>query len=380
MIGTTVNLDYSRQSVPSNCSISVVIPCYNEESTLRDCVESVIEAFAPHSDIQLEIIIIDDCSKDKSVLIAQEIGSKYDFVKIGRHTRNQGKGAALRTGFQNATGDFVAVQDADLEYDPKDLIRLLSPLRKGLADVVFGSRFLSSGEHRVLYFWHSIGNQFLTFLSNMFTNLNLTDMETCYKLFRREVIQSIDIQENRFGFEPEITAKVAARGLKIYEMGISYHGRTYDEGKKIGVRDGFRALYCIIRYNGFNAPAFLQFLVYLFVGGTAALINLCVFLLGLALSLPVWISASIAFVVAAIVNYLLCITLLFRHRIRWDTTSELLLYGVVVALLGFVDVAMTNYMVEMGTHSALAKCLASAIGLVLNFVSRRSLIFPEVRN
>jgi putative flippase GtrA len=214
----------------------------------------------------------------------------------------------------------------------------------------------------------------------MFTNLNLTDMETCYKLFRREVIQSIDIQENRFGFEPEITAKVAARGLRIYEMGISYHGRTYDEGKKIGVRDGFRALYCIIRYNGFNAPPFLQFLVYVFVGGTAAVINLCVFLLALALSIPVWISASLAFVVAAIVNYLLCIKLLFRHQVRWNATSELLLYGFLVAFLGIMDVAITNYLVGMGTNGALAKCLASAIGLVLNFTSRRSLIFPEKGN
>jgi glycosyltransferase involved in cell wall biosynthesis len=374
------HLDLSRRVVHGNCSISVVIPCFNEESTLQSCVESVLEAFAPHPDIHLEIVIVDDFSTDKSVLIAQDLALKHESVKVDRHDRNQGKGAALRTGFRSATCEYVAVQDADLEYDPKDLVGLLSPLRKGLADVVFGSRFLSSGEHRVLYFWHSLGNQFLTFLSNMFTNLNLTDMETCYKLFRREVIQSIDIQENRFGFEPEITAKVAARGLRIYEMGISYHGRTYDEGKKIGVRDGFRALYCIIRYNGFNAPPFLQFLVYVFVGGTAAVINLCVFLLAMALSIPVWISASLAFVVAAIANYLLCIKLLFRHQVRWNATSELLLYGFLVAFLGIVDVAITNYLVGMGTNGALAKCLASAIGLVLNFTSRRSLIFPEKGN
>ena len=201
---------------------SIVIPCFNEEKTLKVCVERVMK-IADES-LFLEIIIVDDCSSDGSLSVARELESKHSEILVLHHEKNQGKGAALRTGFQKAIGDFVAVQDADLEYDPMDLKRLLVPLINGDADVVFGSRFLSYGVHRVLYFWHYLGNRFLTFMSNMFTDLNLTDMETCYKVFRREVIQGIQIRENRFGFEPEIVAKVAQMRLRIFEMGISYYG------------------------------------------------------------------------------------------------------------------------------------------------------------
>ena len=227
--------------------LSVVIPCYNEESTLESCVQKVMQMAT--EDLKLELIIINDASSDKSLAIAHSLADQYPIIKVLNHEVNQGKGAALRTGFKHATGDFVVVQDADLEYDPMEIPGLLKPLIEGKADVVLGSRFLSGGTHRVLYFWHSLGNKFLTLLSNMFTDLNLTDMETCYKVFKREVIQSIDIKENRFGFEPEIVAKVAQRRLRIFEMGISYFGRTYEEGKKIGWKDGVRALYCIFRYN-----------------------------------------------------------------------------------------------------------------------------------
>ena len=227
--------------------LSVVIPCYNEEKTLRNCVKRVL-GIAGES-LSLEVLIVDDCSRDGSLEIARELEREYPEVSVLRHETNKGKGAALRMGFRAATGDFVAVQDADLEYDPMDLKRLLLPLIEGRADVVLGSRFLSLGAHRVLYFWHSLGNKFLTFVSNMFTDLNLTDMETCYKVFNRAVIQSINIEEDRFGFEPEIVAKVANMRLRVYEMGISYYGRTYEEGKKIGAKDGFRAIYCIFRYN-----------------------------------------------------------------------------------------------------------------------------------
>lgn len=226
--------------------LSVVIPCYNEKDTIDDIIKAVKDCGLK----SIEIIVVDDFSKDGTRDILKErIESQVD--KVVYHEFNQGKGAALRTGFQHATGDVVIVQDADLEYDPKEFRLLMEPIERGNADVVFGSRFAGGGPHRVVYFWHMIGNQFLTLLSNMFTNINLTDMETCYKMFKREVIQSIKIEENRFGFEPEITAKVARGGYRIYEVGISYYGRTYAEGKKIGWRDGFRAIYAILKYNLF---------------------------------------------------------------------------------------------------------------------------------
>ncbi|NJN48511.1 MAG: glycosyltransferase family 2 protein [Alkalinema sp. RL_2_19] len=224
--------------------LSVVIPCYNEVST----IEQVIAAVKASPIRDLEIIIVDDASTDGTKdLLVERLAAKVDQVLY--HRRNQGKGAALRTGFQSATGDVVVVQDADLEYDPQEYGLLMEPIINGQADVVFGSRFQGSRPHRVVYYWHMVGNKILTTLSNMFTNLNLSDMETCYKAFRREVIQSVDIEENRFGFEPEITAKVAKMECRIYEVGISYYGRTYNEGKKIGWKDGFRAIFCILKYN-----------------------------------------------------------------------------------------------------------------------------------
>ena len=226
--------------------LSVVIPCYNECSTIKNLVMAV--KASPVED--KEIVIVDDCSVDGTrEILKKDIEPLVD--KIIYHDINKGKGAALSTGFKYATGDIVIIQDADLEYNPQEYPQLISPIIEGKADVVYGSRFIGGLERRVLYFWHMVGNRILTLLSNAFTNLNLTDMETCYKVFRRDVIQQIDIKEHRFGFEPEITAKVARMKLRIYEIGITYSGRTYEEGKKINWKDGIRAIYCILKYNLF---------------------------------------------------------------------------------------------------------------------------------
>ena len=234
--------------------ISIIVPAYNEASTISNILDKLIN-LSLINHINKEIIIVNDCSTDNTATIAENIISAHPSSEIYfiSHEKNLGKGAAIHTGIKKATGNYLIIQDADLEYDPNEFNILLKPVIDGHADVVYGSRFLGGSAHRILFFWHTIGNKFLTFLSNLFTNLNLTDMETCYKLFKTDIIKGIKLNEKRFGFEPEITSKISKiKNIRIYEVGISYYGRTYAEGKKINWKDGFRAIYCIIRYNLFS--------------------------------------------------------------------------------------------------------------------------------
>jgi dolichol-phosphate mannosyltransferase len=357
-------------------TLSIVVPAYNEEQSLVECIERVLDIEDP--DLTLEILIVDDASRDGTAALADAIAARHHQVRVFHHERNEGKGAALQTGFRHAAGDFVAVQDADLEYDPRDLKRLLVPLMEGKADVVLGSRFLAGGEHRVLYFWHSIGNRVLTLLSNMFTDLNLSDMETCYKVFRREVLQRVELKEKRFGFEPEIVASMSRLRLRVYEIGISYSGRTYEEGKKIGVKDGFRALYCILHYNMPYAPAAVQFLAYIVVAAMTAAVNVAIFLALMPLA-PLTAAAGVAFGAAALIDYWLCVLFLFRRGARWSTAGEMSAFAVVAAIVGLADVIVTVQLVGSGMPPATAKLVASAFAVVFNFIGRRYFVFPDFR-
>jgi len=229
--------------------LSIIIPAYNEARTIHLILEKIDAVQLVHQ-IDKEIIIVNDCSSDDTANVVRQLMQEHQSIRFIEHEKNKGKGAAIHTGIKEASGDFIIIQDADLEYDPEEYNLLLKPIVNGFADVVYGSRFMGGNPHRILFFWHSIGNAVLTFLSNMFTNLNLTDMETCYKLFKAEYLQQLQLTENRFGFEPEVTAKISRiPNIRIYEVGISYYGRTYAEGKKINWKDGFRAIYCILKYG-----------------------------------------------------------------------------------------------------------------------------------
>ncbi|MDE7241185.1 bifunctional glycosyltransferase family 2/GtrA family protein, partial [Desulfovibrio sp.] len=355
--------------------LSLVIPCYNEERTLEACVRRCLELLK-HG-ISLELVIVDDCSTDGSAAVGERLAAEHPEILFLRHQRNMGKGAALRTGFKHATGDYIGIQDADAEYEPLDYLELLRPLAAGKADVVYGSRYLRQDTRRVLYFWHTWMNRSLTFVSNMFTNLDLSDMETCYKLFRRETLHSLipRLRENRFGFEPEITIAVAQSGCRVYECAIHYQPRSYEEGKKIGWRDGIRALYCILHYGAPYAPLPMQIILYAIIGLLCAIINIFVFSVLLALGLSLSLAAVTAFILAAICNYFLCIAILFRHKARWSGKGEVLAYGLVVASMCLLDVGMTAGLVMLGLDPVWSKAWATLIGFVGNFFFRKYLVF-----
>jgi glycosyltransferase involved in cell wall biosynthesis len=359
-------------------TLSLIVPCYNEEHTIAECL-SRIRRLSEGQSFALEIIVVDDASTDGSSPILEQIASDNPAIRVLKHEKNRGKGAALRTGLMHATGDFVGIQDADAEYNPQDYITMLEPLIEGRADVVYGSRYLKSDTRRVLYFWHTWMNRNLTTISNMFTNLDITDMETCYKLFRREVIQEIApaLKEERFGFEPEVTAKVAQSGCRVYECAISYSPRSYEEGKKIGWRDGIHALYCILHYSAHTAPLPMQLLLYLFIGGLSMLVNMLCFTFSMSMGIPLNYAIAVAFVIAALTNYLLCIMILFQHKARWNTAGELFWYILSIAIMGLIDYGVTYGLIALSLGAIWAKFWASILGFAGNFLLRRTLVFPN---
>ncbi len=327
-------------------------------------------------DVDLEIVIVDDCSKDDSYKIAGDLAARHPDIMVLQKEQNMGKGAALRTGFLHATGDYVGIQDADNEYNPLEYKTLLIPMLDGCADVVFGSRYLQPETRCVLYFWHTQMNRLLTFLSNMFTDLGITDMETCYKLFKREIIQDIAprLKENRFGFEPEVTALVAEKRCRVYECAISYNPRTFEEGKKIGWKDGVWALYCIMHYGAHRAPVPMQLLIYFFIGLVCAIFNIALFA-ALIQIFPLFASVTIAFSLAAVLNYLLCILILFRHKARWSAKGKLIAYACGVGIMWLLDYACTAGLSFLGLSLLWAKTWSSGIGFVGNFLVRKYLVF-----
>jgi len=378
-----------------NFTLSLIVPCYNEAATIEACLGKLLAFYRSSRNhpppFSLEIIVVDDASTDASAQILDRIVAERRengqnsgdgcVIKVFRHDKNRGKGAALRTGFVHATGDYVGIHDADDEYDPCDYLIMLEPMLVGKADVVYGSRHLRPDTRRVLYFWHTWMNNALTYVSNMFTNLDITDMETCYKLFKRDVIRRIapQLKEERFGFEPEITARVADAGCRVYECAISYNPRSYEEGKKIGWMDGVRALYCIFHYSAHSAPLPMQILIYLFIGGVSMLSNIAFFMIGNVLAVPVDYSIVGSFVLAAAVNYVLCILILFKHKARWKTWGELFLYGVTVALMGSVDFGLTRALIALTGWVVIPKIVAALAGIVGNFLLRKWLVFPEAK-
>jgi glycosyltransferase involved in cell wall biosynthesis len=363
-------------------TLSLIVPCYNEARTIEACIERVLD-ISRGQNFSLELVVVDDASKDGSWQILEKIAEKHNEIKILKHEKNRGKGAALRTGFIHASGDFVGIQDADTEYNPHDYLTLLEPLIDGRADVVYGSRYLRPDTRRVLYFWHTWMNKTLTGVSNMFTNLDITDMETCYKLFRREIIQKIapQLKEERFGFEPEVTAKVAIEQCRVYECAISYNPRTYEEGKKISWKDGVHALYCIFHYSAHAAPLPMQILIYLFIGGVSLLVNMFFFIGLTRAGIDLNRAIIVSFIISALCNYLLCIAILFRHKARWNTGLELFWYVFSVLIMGGIDFAVTRFLITIvpffTLHWSGAKFLSSIVGFIGNFALRKTLVFPE---
>jgi len=359
-------------------TLSLIVPCYNEEASIEACMEKLLD-FSRNQDFSVEIIVVNDASTDASAQILERIATRHDGIKIFTHEKNSGKGAALQTGFIHATGDYVGIHDADEEYNPYDYIEMLKPLLAGKADVVYGSRYLRPDTRRVLYYYHTWMNKILTHVSNMFTNLDLTDVHTCYKLFRKDVIDAIapKLKEKRFAFCPEVTARVAEAGYRVYECAISYNPRSYEEGKKIGWKDGVRALYCNFHYGAHIAPVLTQFLIYVFIGSVLLPLNMAFFMLGNVLGVPINYSIICAYILAGIINYVLCILILFRHNARWKTPAEIFLFGLSVILMMLIDLVVTKALIALTGKVYMSKIAAAGVGVAINFMLRKWLIFRE---
>jgi glycosyltransferase involved in cell wall biosynthesis len=364
--------------------LSIVIPVYNEEKTLTEILNVIKGVTLPSKITDYEIVIVDDCSTDKTRSILKKIKDKH--IKVFYHEENTGKGGALQTGFQKTTGDIVIIQDADLEYDPNEYSKLFEPILRGYADVVYGSRFVGGDSHRVLYFWHTVMNKFLTLMSNVFSDLNLTDMETCYKVFRGDIIRNMEIEEKRFGFEPEITAKLGSlvrkNEIKMFEVGISYNGRTYDEGKKINWRDGVHAISCIYKYNDSQLAHFIKYFVNgLLVAMTQLLVS--VLLIHFSDNSTVLSQSVFNFVgieVGVLVGFLL------HYKFTWryvaigivDFLKTFGLFHIVTGLSVLIRILLFPVFASFGVHYVLNILIGIVIAIVVNFIGYDKWVFKKI--
>lgn len=363
--------------------VSIIIPIYNEKDTVLDIIDIVKKVDLPDN-LKREIILVDDGSKDGTVEILHELDEDPS-VHILFHQSNQGKGAAVRKGFQNAKGDILIIQDADLEYNPHEYSSLLDPILKGKADVVYGSRFMGSNPHRVLYFWHTVANKFLTFCSNAFSDLNMTDIETCYKVFRKEALDRITIEENRFGFEPEITAKLGKKareeGLRIYEVGISYYGRTYEDGKKIKSKDAFWALWCIFKYNTSITAHIVKYFIFGLLIALSQYFSIFVLvelsnfdtikLERIANIISIFISFTIAFIIHS------RITWRYHFRSKFDVIKKILLFYAVSSFSLIFRILAFNFFQNLGIGYLLNTTIGIGIAILLNFTGYNKIVFSE---
>jgi glycosyltransferase involved in cell wall biosynthesis len=365
--------------------LSIVIPVYNEEKTIKNILEVVKKVSLPEEISEREIVVVNDCSQDNTKKVLEEINDKS--IQIYHHKKNKGKGGALNTGFKKAKGDIIIIQDADLEYDPNEYSKLLKPILKNQADVVYGSRFIGGESHRILYFWHTMMNKFLTFLSNAFSDLNLTDMETCYKVFRKNILEQIEIKENRFGIEPEITAKVGDlvrnKGIRVYEIGISYYGRTYEEGKKIGWKDGLQALWCVFKYN---TSSFAYFVKYGFIGLLVALSQfLTIIFLVEVLSFNTEYLKNVANTISVIIS--LFIAFILHSKITWryqfDSKKEVfykLFIFYLVSSFSLLARVVSFYILEkVGVDYRLNVALGILLIVIINFNGYNKFVFNKLK-